>query len=67
MNLDFGTPSWAEQTPGKVGQLCTQVWAAPGRRDYQYEALVPSRRQGGGLQAEAGALALGRVDWRSDP
>lgn len=36
--------------------LPPQVWAAPSRRDHQYEALVPPRRQGGGLQGEAGAF-----------
>lgn len=40
---------------------CPQVWAAPGRRDHQYEALVPPRRQGRGLQGEA--LALWGADW----
>jgi hypothetical protein len=25
---------------------CPQVWAVPGRRDHQYEALVPPRLQG---------------------
>lgn len=41
--------------------LCPQVWAAPGRRDHQDEALVPPRRQGGGLQGEA--LELWGADW----
>lgn len=40
---------------------CPQVWAAPGRKAHQYEALVPPRHQGRGLQGEALEL------WGSGP